>query len=327
MVEILKMKTALIYGVSGQDGAFLTKLLLAKQYRVIGISRNATNSSFANLKKLNVFDKIEIISSSIHDFRNVIKVLSDYKPDEIYNLAGQSSVARSFDMPFETFESISIANLNLLEVIRMLKISVKLYNAGSGDCFGNTHGNPATEKTPFNPRSPYGVSKAAAYWQVANYREAYDIFACTGILFNHESFLRPEHFVTKKIVKAACRIAQGSSEKLSLGNINIERDWGWAPEYVSAMWLMLQQDQPDDYIIATGSTFSLKAFIDAVFTHLKLDWQEHVRIDEQFMRPTDIQSIRANPAKAEKLLHWKAKYDALDVAEMMVDAQIAIQGS
>jgi len=321
------MKTALIYGVSGQDGAFLTKLLLAKQYRVIGISRNATNSSFANLKKLNVFDKIEIISSSIHDFRNVIKVLSDYKPDEIYNLAGQSSVARSFDMPFETFESISIANLNLLEVIRMLKISVKLYNAGSGDCFGNTHGNPATEKTPFNPRSPYGVSKAAAYWQVANYREAYDIFACTGILFNHESFLRPEHFVTKKIVKAACRIAQGSSEKLSLGNINIERDWGWAPEYVSAMWLMLQQDQPDDYIIATGSTFSLKAFIDAVFTHLKLDWQEHVRIDEQFMRPTDIQSIRANPAKAEKLLHWKAKYDALDVAEMMVDAQIAIQGS
>jgi len=316
------VKTALIYGISGQDGAFLSQLLLEKKYRVIGVSRNAHSSSFSNLKKLDIHDKIEIISSSIYDFRSVIKVISDYQPNEIYNLAGQSSVALSFDMPFETFESISIANLNLLEVIRMLKIPVKLYNAGSGDCFGNSSGHPATETTPFNPRSPYGVSKAAAFWQVANYREAYDIFACTGILFNHESYLRPDHFVTRKIVKSACRIARGSSETLSLGNITIERDWGWAPEYVSAMWLMLQQDRPDDYIIATGHSFSLKGFIDAVFSHLSLDWQEHVRIDKKFMRPTDIQTIRADPTKAESILHWKAKYDAGDVARMMVEAEI-----
>ena len=315
------MKTALIYGISGQDGAFLSQLLLKKNYRIIGVSRNAHSSSFSNLIKLNIFDKIELISSSIHDFRNVIKVISDYKPDEIYNLAGQSSVALSFDMPFETFESISVANLNLLEVIRMLQMPVKLYNAGSGDCFGNTYGNPAVETTPFNPRSPYGVSKAAAFWQVANYREAYDIFACTGILFNHESFLRPDHFVTRKIVKSACRIAGGSSEKLSLGNISIERDWGWAPEYVRAMWLMLQQDQPDDYIIATGSTFSLEDFIDSVFSHLNLDWKEHVIIDERFMRPTDIQTISANPAKAELSLGWKTQYDTRDVAKMMVEAE------
>ena len=316
------MKTALIYGITGQDGAFLSQLLLEKKYRVVGVSRNANSSSFFNLKQLNIHDKIEIITSSVQDFRNVIKVISDYKPDEIYNLAGQSSVALSFDMPFETFESISIANLNLLEVIRMLDAPIKLYNAGSGDCFGNTYGAPATETTPLNPRSPYGVAKAAAFWQVANYRESYDMFACTGILFNHESFLRPEHFVTRKIVKAACRIAGGSSEKLSLGNIDIERDWGWAPEYVLAMWLMLQQDKPDDYIIATGSTYSLKAFIDAVFSHLHLNWNEHVIIDKKFIRPTDIQTVRANPAKAEKLIHWKAEYDARDVAGMMVEAEL-----
>lgn len=313
------MKTALIYGISGQDGAFLSQLLLEKEYRIIGVSRNAYSASFINLKRLGIHDKIDIISSSIYDFRSVIKVITDYAPDEIYNLAGQSSVALSFDMPFETFESISIANLNLLEVIRMLNIPAKLYNAGSGDCFGNTHGHAATENTQFNPRSPYGVAKAAAFWQVANYREAYGIFACTGVLFNHESFLRPDYFVTRKIVTSACRIAQGSSETLSLGNINIERDWGWAPEYVSAMWMMLQQDQPDDYIIATGSSYSLKAFIDAVFSHLELDWQDHVKIDEKFMRPTDIQAIQANPAKAKQVLGWEAKYDTKDVARMMVE--------
>lgn len=316
------MKTALIYGISGQDGAFLSQLLLEKGYRVIGVSRNAYNTSFSNLEKLKIHDKIEIISSSIHDFRNVIKVISDYKPDEIYNLAGQSSVALSFDMPFETFESISVANLNLLEVIRMTKIPIKLYSAGSGDCFGNTYGEPATEKTPFNPRSPYGASKAAAFWQVAIYREAYNIFACTGILFNHESFLRPENFVTRKIVKTACDISRGHSEKLLLGNITIERDWGWAPEYVNAMWLMLQQDQADDYIIATGSTYSLEVFIEAVFLQLKLDWRKYVRIDPRYMRPTDIQTIRANPAKAEAVLHWKARYDTRDVARMMLEAEI-----
>jgi len=316
------MKSAIIFGVSGQDGAFLAQLLLEKKYRVIGVSRTMRTDSFHNLDRLNIRDKLELVSSSIHDFRSVFAVLNRYKPDEVYNLAGQSSVARSFDEPFETFESISVANLNILEVIRMLDIPVKLYNAGSGDCFGNMDGQTASEQTPFRPQSPYGVAKAAAYFQVANYRKAYDIFACTGILFNHESYLRPEGFVTQKIVKAACRIAKGKADELLLGNISIERDWGWAPEYVTAMWMMLQAKKADDYIIATGTTLSLKAFIAAVFDYLDLNWEKYVKTDAQFLRPTDIQTIRANPGKAEKKLNWKARHNGCDVARMMVDAQL-----
>jgi len=316
------MKTAIIFGVSGQDGAFLSQLLLEKKYRVIGVSRNIHETSFSKLDKLKIRNKIELVSSPINEYKKILQLISDYEPDEIYNLAGQSSVALSFEMPFETFESISIANLNLLEAIRILKMPIKLYNAGSSDCFGNTNGTAATENTPLKPRSPYGVAKAAAYWQVANYREAYNMFACTGILFNHESYLRPKRFVTRKIVSTACRIARGSSEKLLLGNISIERDWGWAPEYVNAMWMMLQQQQSDDYIIATGSTFSLKNFIVNVFEYLNLDWNDYVQTDKKFLRPTDIQTISADPSKAEKLLHWKAKYSASDVAKMMVDAEL-----
>ncbi len=316
------MKTAIIFGVSGQDGTFLAELLVRKNYKVIGISRDAQGSSFFNLQRLGIKDKIEFVSASIHDFRSVLQVVSNYKPDEIYNLAGQSSVGLSFDHPVETFESISIANLNLLEVIRFLDISTKFYNAGSSDCFGNTNGKAVSELDPFMPRSPYGVAKAAAYWQVANYREAYDIFACTGILFNHESYLRPERFVTQKIVKAACRIANGSGKQLLLGNISIERDWGWAPEYVEAMWAMLQQESPDDYIVATGETYSLKDFISAVFQALNLDWKDHVQSDKSLLRPTDIQTIRANPGKAESVLGWKAKYKTNDVARLMVEAEL-----
>ena len=316
------MKKAVIFGVSGQDGAFLAKLLLEKKYRVIGVSRNIHTASFHNLDRLNIRDKIELLSSSIDDFRNVIEVMNDHKPDEVYNLAGQSSVALSFDEPFKTFESISIANLNLLEVIRILKIPVKLYNAGSGDCFGNINGQSADENTPLRPRSPYGVAKAAAYWQISNYREAYNLFACTGILFNHESYLRPEQFVTMKIVKTACQIAKGNAKELLLGNISIERDWGWAPEYVTAMWMMLQQEKPDDYIIATGTTVSLEDFIAAVFQRLDLDWKKYVKTDSSFLRPTDIQTIRANPEKAKKKLNWKAEFNGCDVAKMMVDAEL-----
>lgn len=316
------MKNALIFGVSGQDGAFLAELLLKKGYKVTGASRDAQIGSFNNLKRLNIKDKIEFVSASIHDFRSVLQVINDCKPDEIYNLAGQSSVALSFNHPVETFESISIANLNLLEAIRFLKLPVKFYNAGSSECFGNTNQECVTEKYPFKPMSPYGVAKAAAFWQVVNYREAYDMFACTGILFNHESFLRPERFVTQKIVKTACRIARGSKEKLLLGNISVERDWGWAPEYVKAMWLMLQQETPDDYIVATGKTFSLKDFISEVFKSLDLNWRDHVESDKKLFRPSDIQTISANPAKANNILGWKASFDTRDVARMMVEAEL-----
>ena len=247
-------KRALISGISGQDGAYLAKLLLDKGYEVFGSSRDAQMANFSNLKRLGIYDHIGFESMALNDFRSVLQTLAKVNPDELYNLAGQSSVGLSFQQPVETLESISVGTLNLLEAIRFIKLPVKFYNACSSECFGDTGGLAAIETTPFKPRSPYAVAKAAAFWELANYREAYGLFACSGILFNHESPLRPERFVTRKIVAAACRIAGGSKEKLRLGNISIARDWGWAPEYVEAMWLMLQQEQPDDYVIATGET-------------------------------------------------------------------------
>ena len=293
------MTKALICGVSGQDGAYLAKLLLEKGYEVYGGSRDAQMSSFGNLHKLGIHQDINLLSININDFRSVLQTLLKTKPDEVYNLAGQSSVSLSFEQPVETLESISVGTLNLLEAIRFSNLPIKFYNAGSSECFGDTGSIAADEMTPFRPRSPYGVAKAAAFWQVANYREAYQLHASTGILFNHESPLRPERFVTQKIVAAACRIAKGSGETLTLGNIDIARDWGWAPNYVEAMWLMLQQAQPDDYVIATGQTNKLRDFIDVVFNTVGLNWQEHVRTDSSFFRPTDIAEGHANPAKAK----------------------------
>jgi len=232
----MSQKKALISGISGQDGAYLARLLLEKGYEVHGSARDAQMATFYNLRMLGVKEQIRFHSMALNDFRSVLQVLSKAQPDEIYNLAGQSSVGLSFDQPVETLESISVGTLNLLEAIRFTGRPIKLYNAGSSECFGNTGGQPADEETPFRPRSPYAVAKATAFWEVANYREAYNLFVCTGILFNHESPLRPERFVTKKIIKAACRIAAGSKEKLHLGNIAIARDWGNAAEYVGAMW-------------------------------------------------------------------------------------------
>ena len=320
------MKTALVFGITGQDGSFLADLLLKKGYKVIGVTRDAQRGFFPNLKQLGIKDKIKFDSASINDFRSVLQIVAKYEPNEIYNLAGQSSVALSFEQPVETFESISVANLNLLEVIRFLNIPIKYFNAGSGDCFGNTNGKAVNESDAFRPCSPYGVAKAAACWQGTTYREAYNIFECTGILFNHESYLRSERFVTRKIVKTACRIANGSDEKLLLGNISIERDWGWAPEYVEAMWVMLQQEDPDDYIIATGETYSLKDFIAAVFQALNLDWHDYVRSSKGLMRPTDIQTIRADPGKAARVLGWTATYNTKDVARLMVNAELESSG-
>ena len=315
------MKTALIIGVSGQDGALLAQSLLQKGYRVIGTSRDQGASRFGNLKRLGIYDQVILKSMSLNDFRSVLQVIGDTQPQEIYNLAGQSSVGLSFEQPVETYESISVAVLNLLEVVRYLKLPIRLYNAGSSECFGNTCGEPATEQTPFRPRSPYAVAKAAAFWQVANYREAYNIYACSGILFNHESPLRPSRFVTQKIVQTACRIANGNEEKLTLGNIEIQRDWGWAAEYVEAMYLMLQQQKPDDYIIATGKTVKLKQFIEYVFDYLQLDWRDHVQTSKYFMRPTDIDCSIANPQKASEQLGWQAQNKVQQVAVKLVQAE------
>lgn len=223
------MKTALISGASGQDGAYLARLLLNKGYQVYGASRDALSSSFANLSCLGIKEQVCLVSLAANDFRSVLKTLQETEPDEVYNLAGQSSVGLSFEQPVETLESISTATLNFLEAIRFTGRNIRFYNAGSSECFGDTDGSKADEETPFRPRSPYAVAKASAHWIVANYREAYDLFACTGILFNHESPLRPERFVTGKIIAAACRIAAGSKEQLQLGNMDIYRDWGWVP--------------------------------------------------------------------------------------------------
>lgn len=317
------MKKALICGVSGQDGAYLARLLLNKGYKVYGSSRDAQMSSFRNLVHLGIRDRVGLESVSLNDFRSVLQALAKIQPDEVYNLAGQSSVSLSFQQPVETLESISVGTLNLLEAIRFTKKPIKFYNACSSECFGDTAGAAADETTPFRPRSPYAVAKAAAYWEVVNYREAYNLFACSGLLFNHESPLRPERFVTGKIVAAAHRIFAGSTEKLHIGNISVQRDWGWAPEYVEAMWLMLQQNQPDDFVIATGESYSLEAFVREVFSYVALDWREHVVVDHSLLRPTDLAAGRGNPTKAGEHLGWQARYRMKDVARMMMDAKLS----
>lgn len=319
-------KKALICGISGQDGSYLAQFLLANGYQVFGTSRDAQMSAFQNLVRLGIRDQVHLESMSLIDFRSVFQVLTKIKPDEIYNLASQSSVGLSFEQPVETLESIIMGTLNLLEAIRFTGANIKLYNAASSDCFGNiVDGQAADENTPFVPRSPYAVAKAAAFWEVANYREAYGLFACSGILYNHESPLRPERFVTQKIVAAACRIASGSHEKLHLGNISIKRDWGWAPEYVEAMYLMLQQSTADDYVISTGEEHSLEEFVQKAFSCVNLDWKAHLVTDPHLYRPTDIQSSRGNSAKALKNLGWQAKYKMPDVVRMMVEAKLASQ--
>jgi len=315
------MKKALICGVSGQDGAYLARFLLGKGYEVYGASRDAQMASLQNLIFLEVRHQVKVTSVALNDFRSVLQALMKIQPDEVYNLAGQSSVALSFHQPVETLESISVGTLNLLEAIRFTGQPIKLYNASSSESFGDTDGRAADETTPFRPRSPYAVAKAAAYWELANYREAYGLFACSGILFNHESPLRPERFVTKKIVAAACRIAAGSGEKLHLGNISIQRDWGWAPEYVEAMWLMLQQERPDDFVIATGESSKLEHFVARAFACVDLDWRDHVISDPRLLRPTELAVGRGNPTKAFEKLGWQAAYKMKDVVRMMVEAE------
>jgi GDPmannose 4,6-dehydratase len=314
---------ALVIGVSGQDGAYLAENLLGKGYEVFGTSRDANLSTFASLARLAIRDQVRLLSVAPNDFRSVLTALVQVEPDEVYNLSGQSSVGLSFEQPVETMESIGIGTLNLLEAIRFTRRPIRFYNAGSGECFGDTRGLPADEETPFRPRSPYAVAKAAAHWQVANYREAYGLFACSGILFNHESPLRPERFVTKKIVSAASRISRGSGERLRLGNTHVKRDWGWAPEYVEAMWRMLQQERADDYVIATGETRSLEEFVEAAFAVVGLDWREHVASDPALYRPTDIEGNFARPEKAARILGWRATVKMEEAVRRMMAAELA----
>jgi len=314
------VKKALIIGISGQDGTYLADLLLRKGYEVHGTSRDHEVASFRNLQRLGIKDRVKLTSMVTSDFRSVLMALQKAEADEIYNLAGQTSVGMSFAYPVETFDSILIGTMNLLECIRLLKHPVKFYNAGSSEVFGNTP-EPANEKTPFHPRSPYATAKAAAHYAAANYREAYGIYACTGILFNHESPLRPKRFVTSKIVSTALRIAGGSGEKLKLGKIDIYRDWGWAPDYVDAMWRMLQQPDPDDYVVATGEERPLQDFVTEAFRLCGLDWCDHVETDPSLFRPLDIERSCGNAAKACLELGWRPSGSFESVVQRLVDAK------
>lgn len=319
------MKKALIIGISGQDGAYLADLLLRQGYEVYGTSRDHEVGSFSNLRKLGIKDKVHLGSMVTSDFRSVLTALQQADADEIYNLAGQTSVGMSFAYPVETFDSILIGTMNLLECIRLLKKPVKFYNAGSSEVFGNTE-TAADEGHHYHPRSPYATAKAAAHYAAANYREAYGLFACTGILFNHESPLRPQRFVTSKIVSTAIRIASGSKETLYLGKIDIHRDWGWAPDYVEAMWRIIQHPEADDFVIATGETHSLEDFVRITFEQLGLDWKDHVVSDPTFFRPSDIERSCGNPAKAKEKLGWTASKKFREIISELIQAEQSADG-
>lgn len=317
-------KTALICGISGQDGTYLAQLLLSRGYRVVGTSRDAQSNRFDNLRQLSILDDVETISMSHVDFRSVLQAITHAEPDEVYNLAGQSSVGLSFQQPVETLDSIAVGTINLLEALRFSRSNARIYQAGSSECFGNTGDQPANEETPFRPRSPYATAKAAAHWTVANYRDAYGLFACSGILFNHESPLRPERFVTRKIVSGAVRIAREGGT-LHLGDLSVSRDWGWAPEYVEAMWLMLQQEAPDDYVVATGRSHSLEDFCAAVFAELDLEMDMYVESDPALRRPSDIAKSLGNPSRAQDKLGWRARSDMATIVHRLVAAEHDLQ--
>ena len=314
-------RRALVCGISGQDGAYLARHLLGQGYQLWGTSRATPDRALAGLRSLGVVDQVDVRTVDLVDFDAVLNVVASVRPHEIYNLSGQSSVGRSFEAPIETMASIATATGHLLEAVRRVDPSIRYFNAGSGECFGDTKGAAITESTPFNPRSPYAVAKAAAAQLVTVYRESYGLFASTALLFNHESPLRPEGFVTMKVVAAAHRIAEGSDEKLRLGNIDIRRDWGWAPEYVDAMWRILQCERPDDFVIATGVSQSLRDFVETVFSEAGLDWRDHVISDPNLLRPFDPLEVNARPAKAESVLNWRASCVGADVARRLLAAR------
>jgi GDPmannose 4,6-dehydratase len=315
--------TALILGASGQDGAYLADLLVRRGLKVHGTSRDKEVSSYAGLHRLGIHSRVTHHSAVLSDFRSVVTVLNNIRPALIFNLAAQSSVGLSFEQPVETIDSIMHGTINVMEAMRFLGLDAKFYNAGSSECFGNTGmTHPADETTAFSPRSPYAVGKAASFWAVANYREAYGLWVCSGLLFNHESPLRPARYVTQKIVRSAVEIAAGRRDTVELGMLNIARDWGWAPEYVDAMARMLELDTPEDFVIATGETRTLKDFVAAAFARVGLNWCDHVVENPALHRPIDIMYSSGDPSKAARLLGWKAEKKMVDVVNLLVDAEL-----
>jgi len=304
---------ALIFGISGQDGVYLSQFLLNKGYKVFGTSRDTKANNLNNLKKINKKNQIEITSLNLKDFQSVFKHIDILRPDEIYNFSGLTSVSLSFEKPVEALESIANVTLNILEAILFIDPTIKYYNASSSECFGDTGKFSANEETPFKPCSPYGVAKTTAHFLVKNYRETRKLFASNGILFNHESPIRSKYFVTQKIVYAATKISAGNKERLKLGNLAVSRDWGWAPDYVNAMWSIMQQPKADDFIIATGKTTTLEQFVEKTFKFYNLNWKDYVDVDNSLLRPSDIKISKGNPLKAKKILGWAATKNIDDI--------------
>lgn len=315
-------RSALIAGITGQDGAYLARHLLEAGYRVVGSSRDAQSSDTSRLHRLGIAQDIELISLAPNDFRSVLKALSSIEPAEIYNLAGQTSVGLSFEQPVECMESIAGGTLNFLEVLRYLGAPTRLFSAGSSECFGETQQKAANETTAFYPRSPYAVAKSTSFWQVANYREAYGIFCCTGILANHESPLRPQRFVTQKIIDGVRRIKRGETQELRLGNLDIWRDWGWAPEYVVAMHQMLQAPIAKDYLIASGHTTSLQEFVRLAFAAAGLEADKYLISDATFLRPSDLKYSSMDPSQIFADLGWKAQVQPNEIVQKMYEERL-----
>jgi len=320
------MKKALITGITGQDGSYLAELLMEKGYQVWGIVRRSSSFHTGRIDHLykdpHEQSRLRLVYGDLTDGGSLSTIMNEIKPDEVYNLGAQSHVRVSFDTPIYTVNVDALGTLRLLEAVRTMEKPAKFYQASSSEMYGRIVETPQTEKTPFYPRSPYGCAKVYSFWQAVNYREAYGLFACNGILFNHESPRRGETFVTRKITRAATRIKLGLQDKLYLGNLDARRDWGFAGDYVESMWLMLQQDKPDDYVIATGETHSVREFLDEVFGYLELDWHKCVEIDERYFRPTEVDFLQGDASKARNVLKWEPKVTFKELVRMMTDADM-----
>ena len=318
------MKHALVTGITGQDGAYLAQFLLEKGYRVFGTFRRLSTPNFWRLQYLGIFEKIELLPVDLLDSFSITEAIKIAQPDEIYNLAAQSFVGASFEQPLASAEITGLGVVKFLEAIRNIAPKVKFYQASTSEMFGDNQFTEQSEDTMFEPSSPYAAAKLYAHNMVKIYRKGYGLFACNGILFNHESPLRGLEFVTRKITNAVAKINLGLEEYIELGNIEAKRDWGYAPEYVEAMWLMLQQESPDDYVVATGKTYSVREFVEKVFNRLELDWQKYVEIDPRYFRPTEVDLLLGDPSKAKKGLNWEPKVDIDELVEMMVEHDLEL---
>ncbi|MDX1523727.1 MAG: GDP-mannose 4,6-dehydratase [Anaerolineae bacterium] len=316
-------KTALITGITGQDGSYLAEFLLEQGYRVVGMVRRSSTVNFDRIAHLQEMDALEIAQGDLLDQMSLIDILNEYQPSEVYNLAAQSFVPTSWRQPVLTGEFTALGVTRLLDAVRIVNPKIRFYQASSSEMFGKVLEVPQTENTPFYPRSPYGVAKVYGHWITVNYRESYDLYACSGILFNHESPRRGLEFVTHKVTHAVARIKLGLQNELRLGNLEARRDWGYAGDYVRAMWMMLQQDEPDDYVIATGETHSVRELCEVAFSHVDLNYEDYVVIDKKFYRPAEVDLLIGDPSKAGKKLGWEPTVGFKALVELMVDADLA----